>query len=618
MKTGLFSSIIATFIGISLPQLSPDPNAPTVVLLTQLVNNNGGVAGVPLPTSPAFKAPASIVRVNVLWFLSLILSLSCALLATLMQQWARRYIDYAQHRGAPRKQARIRAYMFEGVQKFRMSQAVEAMPLLLHTSVFLFFAGLIEFLFTINNAVARYTLGCVAFFASIYAVLTLLPNLRLNCPYRTPLSWITYYSFQLSGSSLFWVADTIEGIFHGFLLDIWRWFHRDVPGSPDHGPTKWRDVLEEKVGTYYERLKHSLRWRVVDSAMEAPSSVDKNALHWTLTTLDENQKFEEFAARMPGFFDSSAAPDATSAMLSLMSDQSTSEPILGSRLRELLYTCTPGAPLLTEYQRKNRLHVCLKSLWHCVKAYDNLPEDSGQPLAPYFQAIFASPEVIRWIQTEKDLATRLLGRCFWSLIFKKLANDIASRLTLTHIPPTTAELACLSSILDATGEQVWRWLDHKGAIDLANVTFLASGELETLINSGTKGVPADVMDVFQHTLGILAKGMFSSQAKIEWDKDQVAHFHRIYFKLADAPLVPDVLKERLRYISDRLPKSEEPSYVEEPQMLMPSPEPYSGITPFPCPSQMRVGPVRTEGAPDSGIVSTPIATQLPHGTSNLA
>ena len=335
LKTGLFSSIIATFISISLPQLSPDSNAPTVALLTQLVNNNGGVAGVPLPNSPPFIAPASIVRVNVLWFLSLILSLSCALLATLMQQWARRYIEYAQHRGAPRKQARIRAYMFEGVRKFRMSQAVEAMPLLLHTSVFLFFAGLIEYLFTINDAVARYTLGCVLFFASIYAILTLLPNLRLNCPYRTPLSWITYYSFQLSGSSLFLAADTMEGVFHGLLMKIWHWLHQDVPGSPDHGPTKWRDVLEEKVRTHYKRLKHSLRWRVVDSAMDAPSSVDKSALHWTLTTLDENQKFEEFAARMPGFFDSSAAPDATPAMLSLMSNQSTSEPILGSRLREL-------------------------------------------------------------------------------------------------------------------------------------------------------------------------------------------------------------------------------------------------------------------------------------------
>ena len=537
-----------------------------------------------------------------------------------MQQWARRYLSYALHSSAPRKQARIREYMFEGVEKFRMSQAVEAMPFLLHTSVFLFFAGLVELLFTTNNAVARYTLGCVVFFASIYVMLTLLPNWRLNCPYRTPLSGITYYSLQLSGSSLFLAADTIEGVFHGVLMDIWRWAHRDVPGSPNHGPTKWREVLEEQVRTYCKRLKHSLRWRVVLSAMEAPPSVDVRALQWTLTTLDETSKIEEFAARMPGFFDSSTSPDATSAMLSLMSDQSISEPgsepILGSRLRELLNTCLPGSSLLTEGHRKSRLRVCLTSLWYCLRAF-NLPKNSGIPLAPYVRAIFASPEVIRWFQTEKDFAARLLGRCFGSLVVKKLADDIDSRRTPTGISPTTEEMACLQSILCASGEQVWGWLNQKGALDLANVTFLASGEFDTLVDSGTNGVPAEVVDVFQQTLGVLAKGMFSSQADIEWDEDHMAQFHEIYFRLANAP-VPDLLKERLRYILDRLPPI---SYMEEPQTVMSSPDVYSEISPSSATLQNRVYPVRTEGNPDSGyaegIVSTPSPTVLLHGTSDV-
>ncbi|KAF8268148.1 hypothetical protein EI94DRAFT_1213298 [Lactarius quietus] len=374
--TGLFSSIIATFISISLPQLSPDPNAPTVALLTQLVNISSG-APVEVQNTP-FKAPASIVRVNVMWFLSLILSLSCALLATLMQQWARRYMNYAQHRSAPRKQARIRAYMFKGVEKFWMSQAVEAMPFLLHTSVFLFFAGLIEFLFTISNAVARSTLGCVVFFASIYAILTLLPNLYINCPYRTPLSVFTYFSLQLSASGLLLAADKTEGMFHGWLLRLWRRFRPNVWGSPNHGPTKWREALEETAHKCYKRLSHSLRWRVVDSAMKAPPSVDISALQWTLTNLDETDKFEEFASHMPGFFDSSAPPDATSAMLSLFFRQPTSEPILGTRLRDLLATCLPGSSPLTKEQRNHRLRVCLKSLWSCLKAY-NLPEHLGSP-----------------------------------------------------------------------------------------------------------------------------------------------------------------------------------------------------------------------------------------------
>ena len=565
-----------------------------------------------------------------------------------MQQWARRYMVFAQHRSAPRKQARIRSYMFEGVTYFRMSQAVEAMPLLLHSSVFLFFAGLIEFLYTYNNAVARYTLGCVVFFASIYVILTLLPHWRLNCPYRTPLSWFTYYSFQLSLSGLLSVVKVIEGGFHGFLLDVWRWTHPRLPGSPNHGPTKWREVLEQKFDTFYERLSHSVRWRVVLSAMEAPPSVDIGALHWTLTTLGENQKIEDFATNMPGFFNSTDTPDATSAMLSLMSEQSTFDPILASRLHELLKTCLPGASHLNEDQRISRLRVCLTSLWYCLRA-SNLPDNLKTPLAPYVRAVFASSDVLRWIQKEQDLAVRLLGRCFGSLVVKKLASDLAlsaspptttepavkksaSGITLPVDPPTTtelaitmsasdialpartpataelavrkstsdtpspygtpttAELACLKTIFDASGPQVWDLLDHKGVIDLANITLLASAELDTLVVSGTKGVPAEVGDVFQQTLRILGEGMSSIEGEVKWNADQVAEFHEIYFRLAKAP-IPGVLKERLENIRKLLPS---------PKLVMPTPELYLPTTPSPGTSQKREDPVRTEGGPDSG------------------
>ena len=472
-----------------------------------------------------------------------------------------------QHPDVPRKQARIRAYIFEGAKKLKMWRAVQAMPAFLHVSVFLFFAGLIDYLFPINNTVAWYTFGCIVSFTSLYAVLTFLPILYPNSPYFTPLTLHAYYLFHLSGFILFWAANKIEGIFHRFFLDIRRRFHQDVPGSPNHGPTKWREVLEEKVHTYRRRSMRGLVWRIVDSAMQASSRLDKSALHWMLTTLDENTKIEDFASRVPGFFDCSATPDATSAMLSLMSDseQPKSVPILGSRLHELLKTCRPGSLLLTEEQRKSRLRVCQTSLWYCLRAF-NLPKNAGEALPPYVLATFASPGIIRWIQTEVDLSVRLLGRCFGSLVAKKLANDIYSRPTPTTAPTpvptstptgisaTNEEMAFLQSILGTTDQQVRGWLDHRGAIDLANVTFLISGELETLVDNGTHGVPDDVVDVFQQTLRILAEGMFSSQADIEWDTDQVAQFREIYFKFADAP-VPDLLKERLQYIWDKLPPS---------------------------------------------------------------
>jgi hypothetical protein len=105
-----------------------------------------------------------------------------------MQQWARRYLQQAQAQTTLYKRARTREYLFEGVQAFRLSQAVEAVPALLHIAVFLFFAGLVDFLFSIDSAIGRIILGLICFFGGIYVFLTFLPNLRPNCPYRTPFS----------------------------------------------------------------------------------------------------------------------------------------------------------------------------------------------------------------------------------------------------------------------------------------------------------------------------------------------------------------------------------------------------------------------------------------------
>ncbi|KAI9447794.1 hypothetical protein H4582DRAFT_25640 [Lactarius indigo] len=383
--TGLFSATVASFIIESYKQLSPDSGVTTNALLTQisqqLANNSNGTpfAGVAAQNSQPFKPTASAVRVNVMWFLSLVLSLTCALSATLMQQWARRYQELARRRGAPHKRARMRAYIFDGIKGFRMTRAIETMPVLLHLSVFLFFAGLVDFLIPINTTVAYFTLGWIALFALAYAILTISPNLYLNCPYRTPLSGITWRLSQFFVLRILLAIRGVEGLFHGPLLSLWRLTHQQATGIP--GPTKWRETLKIQVTMRRKWLSDGLRKSVELSATDAPSTVDKDALEWTLTALDEDKEIEDFAERVPGFFDSKAVPDATSAILPLMSDQSATDPILGSRLYDLLKTCIPGTSPLAEEKRKNRLRVCLRSLWYCGKAY-NQPENP-EPLPSY-------------------------------------------------------------------------------------------------------------------------------------------------------------------------------------------------------------------------------------------
>ncbi|KAI0062750.1 hypothetical protein BV25DRAFT_1803429, partial [Artomyces pyxidatus] len=198
--TGLFGAIVAAFIIESYKQLQPDSGSMTVTLLAQISQQIADSSnGTHPPTlsplinvhSASFRPTPSAVRVNAFWFLSLLLSLSCALAATLMQQWARRYVSNtqeAQRAGTVQSEGLIHAYLFFGMQSFRFKAAIEALPVLLHTSVVFFFVGLIDFLFPINNAVAYILLALVVLGTLIYLGLTVLPIICPNSPYATPLS----------------------------------------------------------------------------------------------------------------------------------------------------------------------------------------------------------------------------------------------------------------------------------------------------------------------------------------------------------------------------------------------------------------------------------------------
>ncbi|KAH9971816.1 hypothetical protein BGW80DRAFT_1174037, partial [Lactifluus volemus] len=189
--TGVFSVTVAAFVIESVKLLQPDSSAVTAQLLRQATQQLAAISnGVHLVTPPttddAFRPPHYAVRVNILWFLSLCLGLSCALLATLVQQWARRYLRLAHVDTTPLRCVRTRTYLFHGVESFHTRWVVENISLLMHAAIFLFFAGLVEFLFAINHEVATVILVTVCIFGAVYISLTAFPVLYYHCPYQTP------------------------------------------------------------------------------------------------------------------------------------------------------------------------------------------------------------------------------------------------------------------------------------------------------------------------------------------------------------------------------------------------------------------------------------------------
>ena len=162
---------MAAFLIESYKYLKPDTAEISATLLRQITQELAGISNgdrVTPPTLDAFRPERWAIRVNILWFLSLCLGLGCGMGATLVQQWVRRYIRLTQYSDAPIRRVRIRMYLFEGIQYFHISWVVENTSILLHAAIFLFFAGLIDLLFAINDEVADVILVIVSTFAAIY------------------------------------------------------------------------------------------------------------------------------------------------------------------------------------------------------------------------------------------------------------------------------------------------------------------------------------------------------------------------------------------------------------------------------------------------------------------
>ncbi|KAJ6549839.1 hypothetical protein B0H19DRAFT_996740, partial [Mycena capillaripes] len=157
---GLFSASLTAFLIESYKTLTYDSGDETVRLLAQISHQlSATVNGTTLaiPSELPFTPTTSALICNILWFISLGLSLACALIATLLDQWARDFIHRTEMRPSPVIRARVFSFLYYGLKRFRMHSVVDIIPLLLHASLLLFFAGLVAFLSPVNIAVMAVT-----------------------------------------------------------------------------------------------------------------------------------------------------------------------------------------------------------------------------------------------------------------------------------------------------------------------------------------------------------------------------------------------------------------------------------------------------------------------------
>ena len=372
-QAGLYSASLTAFLVESYKNLAPNPadvnvyySRQSVVLLAQ-ISAQLAASGSPVPSTvnipppyPDFKAKRSDVRINIFWFMSLIFSLTAVLAATLVQQWVRDYMHVFQRYNHPLKRARIRQFLYEGAETWYMPVVVEAVPALIHISLFLFFLGLADFLFNLNTSTATATTITIVLCAVLYLWSIIAPVHDPQSPYQSPLSGVFWLLFQL----------------------IRRRTHRDHSTGGER----------KRISTHMTDGRVQL---AMDESDERKKR-DARAIRWVIDNLTEDSELEPFVLGIPGSLSStwgkkvwetvakdeegrnvpSPAIDEPELALVLQNSGHPSVQVqpatttvftqhesslhdLGSRITRLLKTCTDPGILPTEDARRKRAHACV-------------------------------------------------------------------------------------------------------------------------------------------------------------------------------------------------------------------------------------------------------------------
>uniref|UniRef100_A0A8H8CKU6 DUF6535 domain-containing protein n=1 Tax=Psilocybe cubensis TaxID=181762 RepID=A0A8H8CKU6_PSICU len=210
---GLFSAVVTTFIAESYKNLQADPNDTIVGLLSQIASQTDrslNTTTVKWEPANSFVPTSSSIRVNVFWFISLVLSLATVVIGIVSLQWLREHQAYESDLSSREKYAlyNMRA---DGIKKWHVDKIFTSLPLLLQSALVLFLGGIIDFLHAIGYWAVTIPVAVVISFILLFLIATtLLPCLQVlslyvyfprrngtvpkfvappsQCPYKSPQS----------------------------------------------------------------------------------------------------------------------------------------------------------------------------------------------------------------------------------------------------------------------------------------------------------------------------------------------------------------------------------------------------------------------------------------------
>jgi hypothetical protein len=177
----------------------------------------------------------------------------------------------------------MRAFFSDAIDGLHVLWVIEGVRAMTHLSMFLFFAGLLIYLFNICHPAFVAVVWWVALSTVVYVSFTLLPIFRPNSPYYAPLSPTLWFLFACTSFAVF---QLLSSQVFSFL-----------------GPQTVTNFRRSR--DYYRgRLLEDIRKIAEESASKQSSVIDVQVLESTFHDLSEDGAWEKYFEAVPGFLSS--------------------------------------------------------------------------------------------------------------------------------------------------------------------------------------------------------------------------------------------------------------------------------------------------------------------------
>ena len=302
--------------------------------LQLLAVQNGTSTTPPLSRAPDSPVFSFSIWTSIAWSLSLIISLVCTVIATLLRQWARRHLQITREPHGVRSRARVCELVAQGVEMPQLRRISSVLLGLFHLSVGLFLSGFVS---SINdNVVFFVALAVTSICVVLYYFVSVVPLSHRFHISHTPFSSLVWF---------FWSR---------FVWLMYRLLYNSslrLPFIADHTQQHLWKVARVRLGWTLRDTKVTLE----DLAHKRSSSLDISVVSRVFKSLDGHEDMEQFLSTIPGFYNSGEV-NKDSSLLEGLGDSRFAPAIVSFMDRSL------SSNLLTKPKLQQRIMISLRAM----------------------------------------------------------------------------------------------------------------------------------------------------------------------------------------------------------------------------------------------------------------